>query len=339
MKFYNRNGILWFRIQGKREKSSKLPYTEANKRLLQNRFKNEKFFEKFNVKTDMPYVADLCNEALENKQVKETTYKAYENIHANWIIPFFSKIRINEVKPITIKEWYDTFKDRSTLCTASTILKDAIEIAILNEYITSNPMIVSKQKFKSAKEPEPFSDDEIAILMETEDTQLRDMIGVMIFTGMRIGEMIGLKWSDIDFNEYIISINRTRTHGFEQTPKTRSSKRVIDLLPQVEQFLIKKDLREYVFYKKDGKPYAGSFDLQSRWEKLLDKKGIKKRSMYNLRHTFASQMLMNGEEILWVSKMLGHKSAGTTLAYYSRYIRKKGVRKTTSFDIKPTYTA
>ena len=110
--------------------------------------------------------------------------------------------------------------------------------------------------------------------------------------------------------------------------KTQLRVRYIDILPQLENMLkeLEKETGNYsnlfIFHFK--KPFYSHNVINLRFKELLEKINIKERSLYNLRHTFASQMISNinnGIDILWVSKMLGHKDLSVTLQYYAKYIK------------------
>ena len=336
MKFYNRNGILYVRKNGMRI-STKLKDTKENRKLFESYAKNDEFFEKFDVKeNDVPTIIELCEEVLLEKEklLKSTSYRAYESIFKSRIKNYFKNMLVNELKPLHIDKWYKTFTDRSTLTTAQSILKPAMEKAVLREFIKQTPLILTKPKFVSSYSLNPFTYEEVLKLINTCKTKwFKNFIGINFFTGMRTGELIGLKWSDVNFNDYTIEINRTITTGFIQTPKTKSSQRVIDMLPQCEEFLKEQrkitGLCEYVFIAPNlNKHFNTAMSFYPMWKRLLVECGLKYRGIYQLRHSFASNMLSSGEDLLWVSSMLGHKSGNITLEKYTKYMRRKRERKT-----------
>lgn len=346
MKIYSRNNILYVRLNGKRV-STKLKDTKENRKLIMSYHKNDEFFQKFDVNKNVPTIVELCEEVLYEKEkvIKQTSYKAYESIFKNRIKNYFKDMLISELKPLHIEKWYKTFNDRSTLITSESILKPAIEKAVLREYIKQTPLILSRPKFTSNYTLNPFKYDEVLKLINTCNTNwFKNFIGINFFTGMRTGELIGLKWSDIDFNNYTIEINRTITQGFIQTPKTKSSKRVIDMLRPCEDFLKRQrkitGLGEYIFISPiSNKHFHSSISLSVIWKRLLKDCDLDFRGIYQLRHSFVSNMLSSGEDLLWVSSMLGHKSANITLEKYTKYMRKKRERKITMFDSLDTKVA
>jgi integrase len=341
MRLYNRNGILYIDINGKRS-STKLKDTPNNRKLLANQYKNSEFFKKFDVKTKSKTVLELCEEVLEekDKRLQPTTMQTYYSSFTSRIVPKFDKKYPNEITPIFLKEWYSTFKDKSTLNTCvNAILKPAFENAIIEGYLKTSPFIVSFPTMKSDYEMKPFNLQEIDLILSYEDNPYKNFLGVAFFTGARTGEILALEWKDIDFEAKTISISKTRTAGFTKAPKTKSSIRIIDMLPQCEIFLKEQKkvtgLSQNVFLRENGKIYRSSNDLLYKWYQLLEKLNLERRSIYQTRHSFASNMLSNKEEPLWVSQMLGHKNLNITLEKYTKYIRvERAGRKTTFLDEK-----
>lgn len=345
MKFYNRNGILYVRKNGTRI-STKLKDTKENRKLFESYAKNDEFFEKFDVKeNDVPTILDLCEEILKEKEItlKKTSLKAYNSLYHSRIVPYFDKILVTDFKAKDVFDWYKTIQDKRTIITCEAILKPAFERAILFEYIESSPFIIKRPKTNSEYTIMPFTVDEIKKIIEISPTRVKNLIAVSFYSGMRIGEVIGLKWEDIDFINKTISVSRTITSGIEQSPKTKSSERVIDMITQCENHLLAQrkftGLGEYVFLNINLKPYNSSSSLAYTWQRILKEANIKYRSIYQLRHSFASNMLSNGENELWVAQMMGHKSSSTTRTKYSKYLKVDRNKKTTFLDTIDTKLA
>lgn len=337
MNFYNRNGVLYIRVNGKRV-STKLDDTPQNRKLIKSYHKNDEFFKKFNVSKTTPTVLELCEEVLNEKSIalKTTSFIAYNSLYNSRIVPYFDKKKVTDIKAKHIEEWYKTFTDKQTIITCEAILKPAFEKAIVREFISSTPFLIKKPNLKSEYLIQPFNLLEIQKLIQNAPPRLKNIIAVMFYSGMRIGELIALRWSDIDFKRGLISINKTRNKGVEQPPKTKSSIRDIDMLSQCETYLLDQKkitgLGDYVFLGSNFRPYNSSDSLNYSWNVLLRKINLEKRGIYQLRHSFASNMLSNGEDTLWVSAMMGHKSPTTTLTKYYKFIKRKRERKTTFLD-------
>lgn len=134
---------------------------------------------------------------------------------------------------------------------------------------------------------------------------LRDIVEFAIHTGMRKSEILYLKWRDIDLKNHIITILKTKNNEIRHIPMNRS---VEDIL-----FRVKKDPGSpYIFPSKNGKPFA---NLKRSFRRALAKADIKNFRFHDLRHTFASQLVMAGVDLNTVRELLGHKDMQMTLRY------------------------
>lgn len=142
---------------------------------------------------------------------------------------------------------------------------------------------------------------------------------------MRPGEIISLTWNDIDFEKKRIAVDKTTVNGKVGDVKTESSVRYVDIIPVLEDEL--KNLyketgnNKYLLLSSFNKPFYSHDIIAKRFKELLMDINIKERKLYNLRHTFASMMISQGQNILWVSRMLGHKDISITLKVYTKFIK------------------
>ena len=155
---------------------------------------------------------------------------------------------------------------------------------------------------------------------------------------MRIGEIIGLRWEDVNFKSSTIHVKQAIRKGIVSTPKTENSIREIEVLPLVESAL-KSQYRQtglkkgYVFLTQFGEHFQDASTINRRhWKPLLQQIGIDYRTLYQTRHTFASVMLQQGEEASWISKMMGHSDVYTTLTRYAKFIPNSSKRRATFMD-------
>ncbi|GAA8599738.1 site-specific integrase [Helicobacter pylori] len=213
---------------------------------------------------------------------------------------------------------------KNTLVSLNALLKSFLEFCEQEGYIDKTPYF--KITMKNAKEGEkidPFSLNEIkAILKSAPDLRLKAFLATAFFTGLRTGEQLALLWSDVDFENKKINIDKSlNLSGVITIPKNKTSIREVDLLEPVERIL--KELKESE--PKNKKMIFLSIpkrtqDFQRAFKKLLKALNMKERSLYTTRHSFASLMISMGEEPLWVSKNMGHKDLNTTYSTYAHYI-------------------
>ena len=145
--------------------------------------------------------------------------------------------------------------------------------------------------------------------------------------------MIGLKWSDINFFKSEITIKRSRKMGVDGKTKTVSSNRTIDildtLLPYLKsQYKLTATQNTYVFLNDKQEPLYDIKRIREKaWRDTLKACELDYRPIYHTRHSFATMMLENGEDILWLSSMLGHTSSAMTLDKYTHYIKKQDKKR------------
>ncbi len=329
--------ILYYGI-GTKFLSSGLKDSKVNRNIIIGKFKSGKFDKELevNLQHNVKTIKELLIEVLENKSktLKYKTLEAYKSSTNQHLIPYFQDTLVTEIKPIDIKKFQDSLVDKKLgngiINLARILLKEVFAIAILHEWITLNPikMIEMPKARVSTKKAKPFTLDEIDLILANTKGAVRNFFGISFFTGMRSGELLALKWEDIDFKTDTISINKTVASGYINTPKTESSKRDIEILNKAKEFLIAQRLEtglknDYVFLSQHNTHYSCNTFFYYALQDVLEKLNIEKRSLHNTRHTFASLMLNNGIEAIWVSNMLGHENLNITLKIYTHYMPKK----------------
>lgn len=353
-KLYTRGKKLWVRFSLNGEvikKSLNIEDNKANRNLANTQIvpqlilkaSSGEFFE--NEKQKVPTVDEYSEVSFENHKFerKETTTTDYKNIYKKHIKRYFGNKRLDEIKVSDINFWKN--KLFSELCLSSKRVNDIkkvlgtiIEDAVRDEIITSNPIKKSKPlPAHNQKEIEPFSLDEISKILKSASGQDQNIIATLFMTGMRTGELIGLKWSDIDFQKRDIAIKRTIGRWIENSPKTVSSIRTIPILNSLldylkNQYQITGEKSSYVFLNVNDTHFFDSKNLRDGlWKKVLQNADVRYRTIYQTRHTFCSINLQNGEDLIWVSRILGHKNPKITLEKYSKYIPTNS-HKGTIFD-------
>lgn len=285
--------------------------------------------------------------------IRSTTYKQNQIHYKNHIEPYFKNHLIKNIKPIVIEKWQnDLIKKQyaqSTLIHYRNILYSILESAYKNNIIDDNPF--KKVNYPKTKEQtsikqltddedkiSPFNEDELKIMFQFEG-YLGYLIYLIAYTGMRPSEVLALDWKDIDYENKRIAVYKSASGGKVNQTKTKASARYVDMLPNVEiklkQWQPLCNSKTIVFPNKYGKRYYGHAGLSKVFKKRLEKSGIKYRYLYQLRHTFASRYisrLSDGVNILWVSKMLGHKDISITLNTYTKFIKEEESKRLNNLE-------
>lgn len=179
-----------------------------------------------------------------------------------------------------------------------------------------------------AKRPEiqPFSLDEVERIRNTIRADFKHYVTVRFFTGMRTGEINGLKWKYVDFDHDLILVRETFSAGeAEENAKTEHSVRDIPMLPQVKdalraQWEQRHPDSEYVFCSREGNPLDAHNFANRIWYPLLRYLELEKRRPYQTRHTTATLMLASGENPEWIAKLMGHANTQMLFTVYSRFV-------------------
>ena len=223
------------------------------------------------------------------------------------------------------------------------LISSILQTAVQWQIILYNPCERIKPPKAEQKESRFLDDVEVLELfhcLDKEAIQYKTLITLLVYTGMRRGEILGLKWSDIDFNAQTINIQRAVLYLpnkgiFEDSTKTSSSQRIIKVSDTALQLLkeYKKNQNiqrlqcgdqwhnlNYIFTSWNGKPMHPD-SLTAWFKKFIIKYNLPSVSIHSLRHTNASLLIANGVNITTVSKRLGHATTATTTKIYAHAIK------------------
>ena len=255
------------------------------------------------------------------KRLNEKLGKYYlSEITPDLIQKFFKK----KTNPITGKKI-----STKTINNYLSILRPALQNAVNNKLLKESPIenITIKGSKSIAKESiEPFSYAEMNTCLSNCSGQLHNIFKFHFWTGLRPSELIELKYSDIENGKVFISRKRTADSKGPEALKTSSSYRSIKLLPDAlaaiedqKQYTFK--LQQHIFHNPNTNEIWSSPKIyREAWIRIFKKTDITYRYPYQIRHTFATMMLGAGENLMWVSYSMGHKSTKETLDTYARWI-------------------
>jgi len=171
----------------------------------------------------------------------------------------------------------------------------------------------------------PFTLDEVGRILAASRPDYRDYLLVRFFTGMRSGEVDGLKWRYVDFSARLILVRESRVLGADDYTKTDGSQRDIQMsLPVYEalrrQEAVSRHCSEYVFCNRAGGAIDNKNFTERIWAPLLRHLGMTVRRPYQMRHTAATLWLAAGESPEWIARQLGHTNTQMLFRVYSRYV-------------------
>lgn len=207
-----------------------------------------------------------------------------------------------------------------------TILRSIIEHACY-EYKLSSPWERIKKLKVEKTHVDPFTLDEVKRMVDDVRSDFRDYLFVRFFTGMRTGEIHGLRWKCVDFERREILVRETFTMGnFEYTKNDHSQREISMSQPVYEalkrQFEVTgmRGRDGLVFCTRNGAPIDAKNFTSRIWKPMLEDLGIEYRRPYNTRHTTATLWLASGEAPEWVARQMGHANTTMLFQVYSRFV-------------------
>jgi len=220
--------------------------------------------------------------------------------------------------------------------TISSVLTQAVE----DELLPANPALRLGRYYRNGDHPRaeihPLTREEVALFLETAKQHApgeHPLFLCALRTGMRLGELLGLQWGDVDFHGRFIEVRRNRVAGRVTTPKNGKTRRVdmSDQLAGALRALLTarkaETLRsgwgqvpEWVFCNESGGPLDGDNLRHRVFYKLLAKAGLRRIRFHDLRHTYASLLIAQGESLAYVRDQLGHASIQLTVDTYGHLV-------------------
>ena len=323
--------------------STKIPAVKGNKKQAQAKLEEIRiqFQEEINsdnIEDEKILFIDYMKKWLKmiKASVEETTYNGYNGVVNGRLADYFSEknITLQDIKPKHIQEFYQYLLDEglsgNTVKHYHANIRKALQYAMKTDIILSNPADkVDLPKIEEYK-PKFYTSDEVKTLLnEVIGTKLEIPVMIDCFYGFRRSEVIGLKWSAIDFEKDTITQSNGKLIIRDKT-KTKSSKRTLPLEPIVKSFLLELKEKQENNKKLCGNSYNQDYlcvddggniirpdYVTETFLKLLKKKNLKIIRFHDLRHTCASILLKNGANMKEIQAWLGHSNYNTTANLYA----------------------
>jgi len=357
------NGKPWFIfVSYKGKRVSKKIGSKAKAKEAAERINARIALDEFSIEDEKPIptfkeYADAWIKTTVPATCKESTTSDYKDILRVHVLPVFGDMKITDIKRGKVKDFLLEKVNKgyagSTVIHIKNVLSGILNKAIDDEIIPMNPAhrLGKIIKTKDRKEDiDPLTSDELKKLLDTIQTDKEllnhyPLILLLARTGVRIGEALGLKWSDIDFNSRFIHIQRGIARGRIEAPKNGKTRKV-DMSAQLTETLkayqleCKKkglalglgDTPEYVFTNERGQLIDVNLWRRRIFKKALDKAELRKVRIHDLRHTYATLRISKGDNIQDVSNQLGHHSVKLTLDVYSHWMPGKKKAEVDALD-------
>jgi integrase len=255
-----------------------------------------------------------CKNSRSKSYVERSIVPAFKKLNT-----FIGDVPINQITACQVDKFITSIFNYSNSAAGLyyRTLKAAFTKAVTWNYLKENPFC----KIKSPKVPKSFpdyiSETELILILDNTATQLcRDIFTTAFYTGMRLGELLNMKWNWIDFSQNVITIKNS-----DEFNTKNKRERIIPIHPKVNQILkriisIGRLLQEnYVFHRYVGVKLNEDF-ISKQFKKAVRQAGLKDGiHFHTLRHSFASVLVQRGVSLYAVKELLGHESIKTTQVY------------------------
>jgi len=238
----------------------------------------------------------------------------------------FGSMALGDIKASHILKWQNNFNMApKTIINYRGTLNIIFKYAVYDELMSSNPLSIVRAPKVIRKEIQVFKEREIRLLLKYTKGQLHNIIQFVAFTGVCAGELIALRWSNIDFEEDTISISKRIIEGNEDIPKSKRN-RVLDMLPQAKEALMQqaqltKKRSEYIFTTRFGKPYKRSNKISAAIRRVCKKVHINGGTLQTLRRSCNTLYKQYGLPNDWILDQLGHMQDDVNRRHYTGKIK------------------
>ncbi|MCG7654452.1 site-specific integrase [Alteromonas sp. Cnat2-8] len=300
---------------------------------IADRFPSSKIIQKaFNTECNFT-IHDYSNIWFKQKQRNwsHTTIRGYSQKYNRYIKPNWGHLKLTKFKASMFDEWASEVQlSPKSINETRNVLQQIFTRAVNDEVIEKNPASLIQRYKQQTKEPKPFSLFEINKILNALEHPYKEFFQFAFYTGLRTGELLGLRWQDIDFDKGVAHIRVNLTSGLEKEPKTKGSLRTVEL--HDEALIALKSLKNSDFFDnyrvfidpKYMKEYKYADGLRKYvWKPTLEKLNIEYRYPYQCRHTYASMMLSSGKNPMWVAKQMGHADWGMIRKVYGRWLNQE----------------
>lgn len=350
-----------FRYQGKRcREQTALDNSPANLKKLKNilekieaeitlssfdyakYFPNSKMVEKFVTQTtsalqksNTPLFVDFTDTWLAEMRIqwRESHYDTMSHTFKKHLTPFFGDREVSNIKKV------DVLNFRSSLAKVPGRNNGQLSATRINHIMTPLRMLLAEaadrfdfvspyRGIKSLKVPktnvQPFTLDEVSLILANVRKDFEDYYRVRFFTGMRTSEIDGLQWKYVDFERRQILIREAWVRGKLVETKNDGSVREIDMSQPVfdslkKQFESTSDY-QFVFCNRNREPLNANNITKRVWHPLLRHLNLERRRPYQTRHTTATLWLASGESPEWIARQMGHTTTEMLFRVYSRFV-------------------
>jgi integrase len=267
-----------------------------------------------------------------SKSLKPSTWANYEHTFRLHILPYFTRRHLSKITPLIVQAWVNELSQTklapATIEKCYRSLRSCLKQAEAWDLIDRNPCRSIDRPRQNQEELSFLKPEEIGRVLDAAEEPERTLFAVLAFSGLRLGEALGLAWKHISFEDNAIIVERAWSYwGGFQEPKTPTSRRAVPMLPTLAGLLHEHYQREstpapdILLFSFGGEKPIDAANARKEFLKALNRASLKHVTLHSLRHSFASTLLASGASIKALQRSLGHASAVMTLNVYSHLIQ------------------
>lgn len=263
---------------------------------------------------------------------KISTTQKYRDVLKKHVIPILGYVPVKALNGEIIQRFVcklnETYSS-GTVNTVIAVLLKSLNDARLNGVISAGEVPAFHRPQKVLRRVECFnSKEQRSIEKYILESKKKRLFGIIIcfYTGLRIGELLALEWSDVDLENGRLNVNKSCHYGRDingvykrivEAPKTESSDRVVPIPRELTKYFKMMDTGDCLnVVSHNGKPVP-TRTYQAAFTSILKKLGIENRCFHSIRHTFATRALESGMDVRTLSELMGHKNPSVTLSRYA----------------------
>lgn len=263
---------------------------------------------------------------------KISTTQKYRDVLKKHVIPILGYVPVKALNGEIIQRFVCTLNESyssGTVNTVIAVLLKSLNDARLNGVISAGDMPAFHRPQKVLRRVECFnSKEQRSIEKYILESKKKRLFGIIIcfYTGLRIGELLALEWSDVDLENGRLNVNKSCHYGRDvngvykrivEAPKTESSDRIVPIPQELTKYFKMMDTGDCLnVVSHNGKPVP-TRTYQAAFTSILKKLGIENRCFHSIRHTFATRALESGMDVRTLSELMGHKNPSVTLSRYA----------------------
>lgn len=277
-----------------------------------------------------PSIGTICEH--EEGRKCYSTQETYEGYLKKWIGPRWGSYRLGDVKAVQVEQWLKTLPlARGSKAKIRNIMSALYSHAIRWEWTDKNPITQVRQSAKRSNIPIVLSVEEIQRLFSCIKEPCRTAVILDSVSGLRVGELLGLKWEDVNFEQLELNVTRSVSRQVVTPCKTEVSRKPIPMNPEIAEMLFRwrvkapyKELGDWIFaspHKAGIQPYWPGSLYRAHVKPALLKAGISaKVGWHTLRHSFGTLMKANGEDLKTIQELLRHATFKVTADTYTQAV-------------------